>query len=109
MQFTSLDDLTKQCRMVTDQLEILRANSPAATEVQPLFGISGLTTDLQRLYAIDLILIRLESMTYSVQAEVAEAISDLLETIGLTYRSRLPGNCAKKKTGVTRERRKGAI
>lgn len=109
MQFTPISYLTTQCREVTDRLESLQTRNPARAQPQSLFGISGLSSDLQRLYAIDLILIRLAGMTDTVQAEVAEAISDLMGTIELTYRNRLPDNCAKKKTGVTRERRKTVV
>jgi len=88
MQLTPIGLLVSQCETLTRQLEDIDAKCPRPTAAQPLFGISGLQTDLQRVYAIDQILIRLEMMTAGVQAEVAGAIWDLLETIAMMYPSR---------------------
>jgi hypothetical protein len=88
MQLAPIGLLVSQCETLTRQLEDLDAKHPRPTAAQPLFGISGLQTDLQRVYAIDQILIRLEAMTASVQAEVADSIWDLMETIALTYHPR---------------------
>jgi hypothetical protein len=87
--------LTSQCRDVTKRLERLQAKNPARVQAQPLFGISGINEDLQLVYAIELILMRLERWTGTVQAEVADAIMDLMETIAVTYVARKsPGDPA---------------
>ncbi|MCE9567438.1 MAG: hypothetical protein K8U57_36010 [Planctomycetes bacterium] len=88
MQLTPITLLVSQCDSLTERLEALQEWNPARNIPQPLFAISGLNEDLQRVYAIERILMRLESLTQSVQAEVAEAIGDLLETIGMTYCNR---------------------
>jgi hypothetical protein len=88
MQFTPLRILVSQCSTLTQWLEALDAIHPTPAIAQPLFAISGLRSDLQRVYAIEQILMRLESLTASVQPEVFEALSDVLETISLTYQQR---------------------
>lgn len=86
MQFTPVASLVNQCTQTLDRLEALQAKNPARIEPQPLFAISGLSSDLQRLYAVYLILTDLTAPV--MQAEVAEAIGNLVETIGLTYSCR---------------------
>ena len=86
MQLTPLRLLTSQCRNVTRQLERLQASNRR----YHLLAISGLNEDLQRVYAVELLLMHLERHTRVVQAEVAEAIGDLLETIGVTYGAMAP-------------------
>jgi hypothetical protein len=88
MQLTPLGLLVSQCDTLTRRLEALDAKCRRATVPQPLFAISELQTDLQRIYAIEQVLMRLEALTSGVQVEVADAIWDLLETIGMTYRPR---------------------
>jgi hypothetical protein len=85
MQLTPLSLLVAQCSAIAERLETIQSRTPAG--VSPLFARSGLQSDLQRVYAVELILMRLERVTPSVQAEVAEAIGDLLETIDVTYGS----------------------
>src|SRR5258707_1173450 len=79
MQLTTLAYLVTQCTVLTERLEALQARNPA----HGLFAVSGLSSDLQRVYAVELILMQLTGM---VQAEVADAIGNLLETISMTYR-----------------------
>lgn len=81
MQLTPLASLIRQCTAVTGRLEQLQVRNHRYN----LFAISGLNEDLQRVYAVELILMHLERRTRLVQQEVAEAITELLETIGVTY------------------------
>jgi hypothetical protein len=89
MQLIPLSLLVSQSNTLIKQLEVLDAKYPRPVVAQPLFAISGLQSDLQRAYVIDQILMRLEAVTNGVQAEVADAIGDVLETIELTYRWQL--------------------
>jgi hypothetical protein len=86
MRLTPLSLLISQCDTLTRRLEALDVKCPRATVPQPLFAISGLQTDLQRVIAIEMILTRLEAVTSMVPAEVFDAVNDVLETIGITYR-----------------------
>jgi hypothetical protein len=97
--FTSL--LVDQCTEVLDRVDALQARTPA--DPQSLFAISGLASDIQRLWAIYLILTDLT--TAMVQAEVAVAIGNLVETIGLTYRGCQPVLGVICKKGETRKPR----
>ncbi len=48
MQLTPLTLLVSQCADLTTRLERLQAKNPGRVEAQPLFAISGLNSDLQR-------------------------------------------------------------
>ena len=74
--------LLTQCTDLARRLEALQARRPE----RGLFAISGLSSDLQRVYAVELILMQLDGVR--VQKEVAEAIGNLLETISVTYETR---------------------
>ena len=52
---------------------------------KPTGMATGLSSDLQRVYAIEWLLTRIQTRTQVLQAEVFDAINDLLETIALTY------------------------
>jgi hypothetical protein len=86
MQLTPLRPLILQCADLTKRLERLQQKNRRYN----LLAISELDGVVQRVYAVERILMYLEQRTRVVQAEVADAIGDLLETIGLTYGSRKP-------------------
>jgi hypothetical protein len=91
---------------LTTRLERLQAKSPGRIEAQPLFAISGLNSDLQRVYAIEWVLMCLETRTGAVQAEVAAALWDLVETSSMTYKARESANRAVLRPPSSRSRRR---
>jgi hypothetical protein len=87
MQLVPLALLVSHCESVVRCLEQLRPSIPAEDSPFRITAVDGLSSDLQRVYAIERILMHLEPLTTVVQAEVADAIWNLLETIAVTYRS----------------------
>ncbi len=85
MQLTPVTFLISQCFGATERLTVLRDQQPGTGEFRPEWR-SGLSSDLQRIYAIEWMLMLIEAKTQVVQAEVFDAISDVLETIAVTYR-----------------------
>jgi hypothetical protein len=106
MQLTPLTPLVRQCDAATRQLERLQEKKPARRLPQPLFA-QGLNSDLQRVSAVELILMHLERRTRVVQVEMAEAIGNLLETIGATYRDKAMYVLRKGHPGTARSARDG--
>lgn len=89
MQLTPVGLLTERCNALVARLEALDATLPRPTEPRPLFAAPWVASDLQRLYAVEWILERLGHATELVQAEVADAVLDLVDTVCLAHGGRL--------------------